>query len=64
MTEFESAVFVDVGSVADRVADMQARVGVGAGVRWRSPVGPVAVDVAYGVQAKAVRLHLSLGFTF
>ncbi|MGP1629778.1 MAG: autotransporter assembly complex protein TamA [Giesbergeria sp.] len=64
VSDFESALFVDVGAVADRVADLHARVGVGAGLRWRSPVGPLQADLAYGVQAKQLRLHLRLGFTF
>jgi translocation and assembly module TamA len=34
------------------------------GARWRSPVGPIAVDVAYGKSVHKVRLHFSLGFTF
>ncbi|WCM94168.1 BamA/TamA family outer membrane protein [Acidovorax sp. NCPPB 2350] len=63
-TDFESAVFVDAGAVADRVGDLDPRVGVGAGLRWRSPVGPLQADIAYGVQAKALRLHLRLGFSF
>ena len=64
LTDFESAAFVDAGSVADTVGDLKAKVGVGAGVRWRSPVGPVQADVAYGVDVKKLRLHLRLGFTF
>ena len=64
VSDFESAVFMDVGAVADRISDLHARVGVGAGVRWRSPVGPLQADLAYGVQAKQLRLHLRLGFTF
>ena len=64
VSDFESALFVDVGAVADRLADLHARVGVGAGLRWRSPVGPLQTDLAYGVQAKQLRLHLRLGFTF
>jgi translocation and assembly module TamA len=39
-------------------------VGYGVGARWRSPVGPINVDVAYGKAVKEVRLHFSLGFTF
>ena len=64
MTDWESTLFVDVGAVADRVSDLSPRVGVGAGVRWRSPVGPLQADLAYGVQAKELRLHLRLGFSF
>ncbi|MFN9475225.1 autotransporter assembly complex protein TamA [Acidovorax sp.] len=64
MTDWESTLFVDAGAVADKVGDLDPRVGVGAGVRWRSPVGPLQADLAYGVQAKELRLHLRLGFTF
>lgn len=64
MTEFETAVFLDAGAVADQPSELKAKVGVGAGVRWRSPVGPLHTDVAYGVADRRLRLHLRLGFTF
>ena len=64
ITDWESTVFADAGAVADRVGDLSPQVGVGAGVRWRSPVGPLQADLAYGLKAKSVRLHLRLGFTF
>ncbi|SDM24044.1 autotransporter secretion outer membrane protein TamA [Oryzisolibacter propanilivorax] len=62
--DFESATFVDVGAVADKLGDLKPHVGVGAGLRWRSPVGPLQADVAYGVQDRQLRLHLRLGYTF
>jgi translocation and assembly module TamA len=64
LTEWESTAFVDVGAVADKPSEMQAKVGVGVGARWRSPIGPVQIDVAYGIAVKEFRLHLRLGFTF
>ncbi|WP_416352303.1 autotransporter assembly complex protein TamA [Variovorax sp. RTB1] len=64
LTDFESVTFVDAGAVADKPGLLKAKVGVGAGVRWRSPVGPVQADVAYGVDTRKFRLHLRLGFTF
>ncbi len=64
LTDFESVTFVDAGAVADKPALLKAKVGVGAGVRWRSPVGPVQADLAYGVDTRKFRLHLRLGFTF
>jgi translocation and assembly module TamA len=64
LTEWESAVFIDAGAVADRPGDLKTKVGIGVGARWRSPVGPVQADVAYGVDTKKFRLHLRLGFTF
>jgi translocation and assembly module TamA len=63
-TEFESVLFVDAGGVADRPGDIRLSTGVGTGVRWKSPVGPVQADIAYGVESKDVRLHMSVGFTF
>lgn len=64
MTDWESALFIDAGAVADKVGDLEPRVGVGAGVRWRSPVGPLQADLAYGLKTKEVRVHLRLGFSF
>jgi len=58
------AVFVDAGNAADSLRDLRPKAGYGIGARWRSPVGPINVDVAYGQAAKQVRLHFSLGFTF
>ncbi len=63
-TAWESVVFLDAGAVANRGADLQPKVGVGAGVRYNSPVGPLQADLAYGVDSKRLRLHLSVGFTF
>jgi translocation and assembly module TamA len=64
LTDFESVLFLDAGAVADHVNQLKAKVGIGTGVRWASPVGPIQADIAYGVDAKALRLHLRLGFTF
>ncbi|MBN8752566.1 MULTISPECIES: autotransporter assembly complex protein TamA [Variovorax] len=64
LTDWESVVFVDAGAVADKPAELKPKVGVGVGARWRSPVGPVQADLAYGVDSKRFRLHFRLGFTF
>jgi translocation and assembly module TamA len=64
MTDWESAVFVDTGAVANRVEEFSFKVGVGVGARWKSPVGPLQIDVAYGVATQALRLHLNVGFVF
>ena len=58
------AFFVDAGNAADKVKQLKPKVGVGVGARWRSPVGPINVDIAYGLAVKKARLHFSLGFTF
>ena len=59
-----AAVFYDVGNAGDNFYDLKPKVGYGVGARWRSPVGPINVDVAYGKAVHKVRLHFSLGFTF
>ena len=63
-SQFEHTLFLDAGTVADKPSDLSVRVGVGTGVRWRSPVGPVEAALAYGVHAKRFRLHFSAGFVF
>jgi translocation and assembly module TamA len=59
-----AAVFYDAGNAADSLKDLKPKSGYGVGARWRSPVGPINVDVAYGQAVKKVRFHFSLGFTF
>lgn len=62
--EWGAAVFYDLGSAADNWRDKTLYQGIGAGARWRSPVGTVNLDLAYGTQAKAIRPHISLGIAF
>ena len=64
LADWESTVFIDAGAVADQPGDLQAKVGVGIGARWKSPVGPLQIDLAYGVATERLRLHLNVGFTF
>lgn len=58
------AVFVDAGNAALTWGEYDAAVGYGVGVRWRSPIGPLRIDLAYGQQVESVRLHISVGVTF
>ena len=64
LTDWEGALFIDAGSVADKPADLHAKVGIGGGVRWKTPVGPLQIDLAYGVAVQKWRLHLNVGFVF
>ncbi|WP_189685066.1 autotransporter assembly complex protein TamA [Pseudorhodoferax aquiterrae] len=64
LTDFEAVAFVDTGSVADRAADFQYKVGAGGGMRWYSPVGLVQADIAHGFGEGGISIHLRLGFTF
>jgi len=59
-----AAVFYDVGNAADSFGAINPKSGYGVGARWRSPVGPINVDLAYGHAVRKARLHFSLGFTF
>ncbi|GAC1327406.1 MAG: autotransporter assembly complex family protein [Collimonas sp.] len=62
--QWGGALFYDVGSATDSWAHRSIKVGTGVGVRYRSPVGTVNLDLAYGVQAKQFRPHISLGIAF
>ena len=55
--------FADVGDAAEDYQSLTAHTGYGLGVRWRSPVGPLRLDVAYGTQVSAWRLHFSVGIS-
>lgn len=63
-SEWENTFFIDAGAVADNPKDMKPSVGIGTGVRWKSPIGPLQIDLAYGVKPKQLRLHVSVGFVF
>ncbi|MGY1426179.1 autotransporter assembly complex protein TamA [Lysobacter sp. A289] len=56
-----AAAFVDSGSAFDGTPDWHT--GVGAGVRWRSPVGPVRVDIGHGLDDPdaGFQIYLSIG---
>jgi translocation and assembly module TamA len=64
VTPLEGTTFIDAGAVTDSLAHVRASYGVGAGVRYRSPLGPLQVDLAYGVQVHRFRLHVNLVSTF
>ena len=58
------AAFVDVGDAADHWSALDPAVGVGVGVRYRTPAGPLAFDVAYGARESQVRVHFSIAIAF
>ena len=59
--EFLWALFVDAGNASDGWKDMRPVFGYGAGLHWRSPVGPLRIDLAYGQEVRKLRLHFSVG---
>jgi translocation and assembly module TamA len=64
LPKWGAAVFADAGNAADSIRELTPSAGYGLGARWRSPVGPISVDLAYGQKVEKFRLHFSLGFSF
>ena len=54
--------FADVGNAFD-AQNSDLKTGIGAGLRWRSPVGVVRIDVAAAIDevGTPLRLHLIIG---
>ncbi|MBS0511270.1 MAG: outer membrane protein assembly factor [Proteobacteria bacterium] len=62
--EWGAAVFVDAGDATDDRRNFDLRTGYGVGARWRSPAGPLAMDLAWGQQEQKLRLHFSVAIAF
>lgn len=58
------AIFLDAGRAAESWSAFKPALGYGIGIRWRSPVGPLRLDWAYGEELHKSRLHLSVGIAF
>ena len=58
------ALFVDSGAAADQARSLHLASGYGMGARWRSPLGPLGVDLAYGERTRKLRLDFSLSIPF
>lgn len=63
-TPWETVLFADVGTVTNQTTEVDLRVGAGAGLRYNSPVGPLQLDLAYGLKPQRWRVHLNIGFSF
>ncbi|MFO1502566.1 MAG: BamA/TamA family outer membrane protein [Steroidobacteraceae bacterium] len=61
---FEHTIFVDAGAAADHIRDAVIHPGIGTGLRWASPVGPLQLDLAYGTKTRHWHVHLRVGFQF
>jgi len=55
------ATFVDQGNAFNSETSPNLKTGVGFGVRWVSPVGPLRVDLAHGIDDNSFRVHFSMG---
>ncbi len=58
------AIFVDAGNAADRWNELRPFLGYGVGLHYRSPVGPLKLDLAYGQNERRLRVHVSVGVNF
>jgi translocation and assembly module TamA len=58
-----AAAFVDSGSAFNTDSDFELRTGVGIGLRWRSPVGPLRLDIAHGLDDpdSSFQIYLNIG---
>ncbi len=63
-SEWGIATFIDAGDAVDQLKNINLAVGVGLGARWRSPAGPIGIDLAYGERNREVHLHFSLAIPF
>jgi len=59
-----AALFYDAGDAGDSWNDIDFNRGYGIGARWRSPVGPLNLDVAYSPDREDFRLHFSVSTVF
>ena len=58
------AAFIDAGDATSSWSNVTLHRGYGVGVRWLSPVGAIAADVAFGEPAQQWRAHMSIGLAF
>jgi len=64
MPSLWGAFFIDAGNAAENFKQLDPAVGTGVGLRWRSPVGPLRLDWAWGAKTRKSRLHFSVGIAF
>ena len=58
------ATFFDAGNAWDTGIRTDIATGYGGGVRFRTPIGPIRADLAYGARDSSWRLHFSVGYGF
>jgi len=59
-----AALFFDAGDAFDERRARQLAAGYGVGARWRSPAGPLGIDLAWGQRVGKLRLDFSLAIPF
>jgi translocation and assembly module TamA len=61
MGKFALAGFYDAGNAFTKSLDGKVERGVGGGLRWKSPVGPIRLDLAFPLEHDGFRLHFTMG---
>ena len=62
--DWAAAVFCDLGTATNSLDALRPYVGYGVGARWRTPVGPLNIDLARGVTLDQWRFYVSIGVVF
>jgi translocation and assembly module TamA len=63
-SQWGAAVFVDGGNAANQLKNLSPVYGYGLGARWKSPLGPIGADIAYGEETGEYRFHFNIGVAF
>jgi len=60
---WRAAIFSDFGNAYDKQFSNPTEYSMGVGIRWRSPIGPIRLDVASGISNdnNPIRLHFFIG---
>lgn len=61
--DWSGAIFYDAGNAFNNFRDIGAKKGAGIGVRWRSPIGQIRLDLASALSdpGHGLRVHLYIG---
>lgn len=60
--EWGIALFVDTGNAFDDWSSYEMKIGLGFGARWKSPIGPVRIDLGFPTNNyRQPRLYLGIG---
>jgi len=62
--QWGGALFHDVGDAGDSREDLDRNPSTGVGVRWRTPAGPLAFDVAHAQREKKWRISFTVAIAF
>jgi translocation and assembly module TamA len=62
--QWGAAVFTDVGDAADTAAELHANPSYGVGARFKTPAGPLGLDLAYADREHRFRLSFSVTVAF